>query len=74
MPSTPQPQSRSPSQQPDNALFWSGGPLDFNLSSHGLAVVGKTNSAAELKAFIEKLKTLLVLLPETPKAGENDDS
>jgi hypothetical protein len=67
MPSTPQPQGRSPSQQPVDPLFWPGGPLDFSLSSHGLAVVGKTNSAKELKAFIEKLKTLLALLPEAPK-------
>ena len=58
------PQSNQNVQQRPDALFWAGGPLDFNLSSHGLAVVGKTNSAKELKAFIEKLKTLLVLLPD----------
>ncbi len=68
-----QPQSRIPTQQPDPALFWAGGPLDFNLSSHGLAVVGKTNSAKELKAFIEKLKTLLALLPEAPKDEPDAD-
>jgi hypothetical protein len=64
-----------PPQQPDPALFLAGGPLDFNLSSHGLAVVGKTKSAKELKAFIETLQTLLPLLPEAPKdepdAGTN---
>jgi hypothetical protein len=70
----PSAQSRMQQPQPDPALFMTGGPLDFNLSSHGLAVVGKTNSATELKAFIEKLKALLVLLPDTPKAGVNDDS
>lgn len=68
MPSAPQqPQARGTIEQPANALFWTGGPLDFNLSSHGLAVIGKTNSAKELKVFIEKLKALLTLLPETPK-------
>ena len=71
MPST---QSQIPIRQPNPALFMAGGPLDFSLSSHGLAVVGKTNSATELKAFIGKLEALLVLLPDTPKVGENDDS
>ena len=47
-----------------DSLFWNQGPLDFNLSSGGLIVVGKTNSAKELNAFIEKLKALTVLLPE----------
>jgi hypothetical protein len=34
------------------------------LSSSGLILVGKTNSAKELTAFIEKLKALTVLLPK----------
>lgn len=50
-----------------DSLFWNKGPLDFNLSSAGLIVVGKTNSAQELNAFIEKLKALTILLPDTPK-------
>ncbi len=47
-----------------DAIFWNKAPLDFNLSSSGLAVAGKTNSAKELKAFIAKLETLAALLPE----------
>ena len=39
-------------------------PLEFSLSSKGLAITGGTNSAPELMAFIEKLKALAVLLPE----------
>lgn len=51
-------------------IFWNKGPLDFNLSSTGLVVVGKTNSASELKAYIEKLKVLVALLPE----NDNDEA
>lgn len=54
--------------------FFEGGPLDFNLSSTGLKVTGKTNSATELKAFIEKLKALTVLLPERQKEAPKEES
>lgn len=57
-----------------DSLFWTGGPLDFSLSSHGLAVVGKTNSASELREFIDKLKALAMLLPDTPKEESDDGS
>jgi len=57
--------SPAPPQSVD-ALFWHKGALDFNLSSSGLAVVGKTNSAQELKAFVEKLTALAALLPDEP--------
>ena len=57
-----------------DSLFWTGGPLDFNYSSNGLAVVGKTNSASELRAFIERLTTLANLLPDTPKEGDDAGS
>jgi len=50
--------------QDGGVTFWSKGKLDFSLSSSGLAVTGKTNSAGDLRAFIEKLKALTVLLPE----------
>jgi hypothetical protein len=53
--------------------FFEAGPLDFNLSSTGLKVTGKTNSATELKAFIEKLKALTVLLPERPRDAPKDE-
>jgi hypothetical protein len=43
-------------------------PLEFSLSSKGLAITGSTNSARELRAFIQKLEALAVLLPE----GESD--
>ena len=52
------------SPQGSDSIFWNKGCLDFNLSSSGLAVAGKTNSAGELRAFIEKLKALAALLPE----------
>lgn len=41
-----------------------GGPLDFQLSSTGLSVMGQTNSAPALKAFIAKLTALSALLPD----------
>jgi hypothetical protein len=49
---------------PTPTIFRSG-PLDFNLSSAGLQVTGRTTSASELNAFIEKLKALAVLLPDS---------
>jgi hypothetical protein len=52
------------------------GPLDFNLSSAGLSVSGRTNSAAELKAFITTLTTLAGLLPDKSQGqdvSEEDD-
>lgn len=49
--------------------FVENGPLDFQLSSTGLAVMGKTNSAATLKLFIAKLTAIAALLPE----GEGDE-
>lgn len=39
-------------------------PLEFSLSSKGLAVTGGTNSASELQAFIAKLEALAALLPD----------
>lgn len=39
-------------------------PLEFSLSSKGLAVTGGTNSRSELQAFIEKLVALSALLPD----------
>lgn len=70
-PAAPQPQGST--GQSTDQIFWNKGPLDFNLSSSGLAVVGKTNSASELKAFIEKLKALAVLLPEKPQDDASDE-
>lgn len=55
-----------------SVTFVDNGPLDFNLSSSGLRVTGKTNSSAELQTFIEKLRAIAVLLPEAAK--ENDRS
>lgn len=62
---TPPDQARPPeAPQQTDAIFWNKGALDFNLSSTGLAVAGKTNSASELKAYIAKLQALLPLLPD----------
>jgi hypothetical protein len=68
------PQPPSSAGQGIDQIFWNKGPLDFNLSSSGLAVVGKTNSAGELKAFIEKLKALTVLLPDKPQESASDET
>lgn len=43
-------------------------PLEFSLSSKGLALTGGTNSATELKAFIKKLEALVALLPNEGQA------
>lgn len=62
--------SEKPDQKSDKADKGGGlkmfqkGPLDFNLSSTGLRLTGSTNSSSELKAFIDKLTALAVLLPE----------
>ena len=43
------------------------GPLDYNLSSAGLAVSGMTNSASELKDYIARLQSFIPLLPDQEK-------
>ncbi|MEA1943248.1 MAG: hypothetical protein U9P68_13465 [Pseudomonadota bacterium] len=43
-------------------------PLEFSLSSKGLAVTGGTSSAQELRAFIKKLEALVALLPDEEEA------
>lgn len=50
-------------------IFLDGGPLDFQLSTAGLSLTGKTRSPKELNAFIEKLKALAVLLPDDDEAS-----
>jgi len=47
-------------------------PLDFSLTSAGIALTGSTNSASELKAFIERLKVLAAVLPEKPKKDDTE--
>lgn len=47
-------------------------PLEFSLSSKGLAITGRTNSAEELRAFIKKLEALAVMLPEGASARQID--
>lgn len=58
-----------PEAKKGKTVFRDGGPLDFQLSTSGLSLTGKTRSAKELTAFIEKLKALATLLPE-----DEDDS
>jgi hypothetical protein len=50
--------------------FFRQGPLDFSLTSTGLALTGNTNSASELKAFIERLKVLAEVLPNVAEAHD----
>ena len=44
--------------------FFRDGPLDYNLSTTGLRLTGRTNSGTELKDFIAKLTRLAGLLPD----------
>lgn len=47
-----------------------GGPLNFNLTSTGLWLTGRTSSVEELEAFIDRLKALADLIPELwPASG-----
>lgn len=46
--------------------FFRQGPLDFNLTSTGIALTGNTNSKSELKKFIERLNVLAAVLPDDP--------
>lgn len=54
------------------ALFRSG-PLDFNLTSSGLSVTGKTSSASELLKFIDRLKVLAFVLSDGPPKDARSD-
>lgn len=54
----------APAEARRGVTIFEPGPLDFNLSSAGLRVTGRTSSATELNAFIEKLKALAALLPD----------
>lgn len=56
-----------------DSIFWNKGPLDYSLSTSGLAVAGKTTSARELNAFIERLKVLATLLSDDPATESNGD-
>jgi hypothetical protein len=44
---------------------FSDGPLDFSLSTKGLAVTGATSSPDELVAFIKTLNRLVAFLPSS---------
>ncbi len=48
-------------------------PLEFSLSSKGLAITGKTNSALELREFIKKLEALAALLPEIASKPQDEE-
>jgi hypothetical protein len=54
--------------------FYRQGPLDFSLTSTGLALTGNTNSASELKKFIERLKVLAAVLPDVAPEEDDDQS
>jgi hypothetical protein len=53
--------------------FFRQGPLDFSLTSTGLALTGNTNSASELKKFIERLQILAAVLPDEPKVVDGGE-
>jgi hypothetical protein len=54
--------------------FFRQGPLDFSLTSSGLALTGNTNSASELKKFIERLNVLAAVLPDKISDEQDDDT
>lgn len=51
-----------------------GGPLDFKLTSTGLSVTGNTNSAADLRKFIDTLTTLAKILPDLGDEEDDDEA
>jgi hypothetical protein len=57
---TPARETAAPAPQP----MYRDQPLEFSLSSKGLAITGGTNSAKELRVFLKKLEALAALLPE----------
>jgi len=67
---TAEPVAKEPKR---GVTIYQGGPLDFNLSSSGISLTGKTNSASDLRAFIERLKVLAAVLPDGPKEGSDDE-
>lgn len=56
--------AREPGPVPGPKPMYRDQPLEFSLSSKGLAITGGTNSAQELRAFLKKLEALAALLPE----------
>jgi hypothetical protein len=68
----PRQEAKPSGGQGGGEIFWNRGPLDYSLSSSGLVVVGKTNSARELREYIEKLNVLAGILPdEDPSVTDN---
>ncbi len=55
--------TREPTAQAPKPIYRDQ-PLEFSLSTKGLALTGGTNSASELRAFLKKLEALAALLPE----------
>jgi hypothetical protein len=49
--------------------FFRQGPLDFSLTSTGLALTGNTNRKSELLKFIQRLNVLAAVLPEDEEAN-----
>ena len=56
-----------------SATFFRDAPLEFSLTSTGLALTGKTNSKSELMAFMERLKVLAAVLPDSPPQDADDE-
>lgn len=46
--------------------FFRDAPLEFSLTSTGLALTGKTNSRSELLQFLERIQVLARVLPDEP--------
>lgn len=64
----------TPAAAPSKGVtFYRGGPLDFSLTSSGIALTGKTNSASDLLAFVDRLKALASVLPDTAEENEDPD-
>ena len=64
----PPPSPREASSTGGVKFLFRDQPLEFSLTSKGLAITGGTNSASELASFIKKLEAIAALLPD----DEND--
>lgn len=64
VPEVTQPTVKEQSRSSGIKFLYRDQPLEFSLTSKGLAITGGTNSAKDLRTFIKKLEALAVLLPD----------
>lgn len=59
---------------PASQAIFRNQPLEFSLTSRGLSITGRTNSARDLRAFIRKLEALAALLPESDGLDQEEET